>query len=303
MSDLTFELGDGQKIPAVGFGTFQITDEDVEAAVLSALEAGYRHVDTAEFYRNEKGIGRALARAGMTNKCFVTTKVWPGGANMGPVKGFDDTLQACKASKENLGVECVDLIIMHGPFGGKEARVDQFRALVEAQKQGICTSIGVSNYNSTHLAELIEAGLPAPSCNQIELHPMGQKTEIVTYMQAKNILPIAYSSLVPLASWREGYAKYAGSIDIASKATPSPVSSIASRLAVSEAQVLLRWAVQKGFCVLPKSVREDRIKQNLDLASFALADADMEALDAMECNTAAAFGAPGQAFDPTTFDA
>eukprot|EP00928_Gymnodinium_smaydae_P081174 TRINITY_DN64737_c0_g1_i1.p1 TRINITY_DN64737_c0_g1~~TRINITY_DN64737_c0_g1_i1.p1 ORF type:complete len:303 (-),score=41.32 TRINITY_DN64737_c0_g1_i1:78-986(-) len=298
MSDLVFTLGDGITMPAVGFGTFQIPDADVEAAAMSALKLGYKHIDTAEMYHNEKGIGRALAASGMAKKCFITTKVWPGGANFGPVKDFDATLQVCKSAREHLGVDCVDLIIMHGPFAGKEARVEQYRALVEAQKQGICRSIGVSNYSISHLQDLKDAGLPVPACNQIEVHPMGQKSDLISYMRENNILVVAYSSLVPLASWREGYTQYGGSIDQASKVTPSPVSGIAARLNVSEAQVLLRWAIQKGYCVLPKSTKEERIAQNLDLNSFVLAEADMEALDGMESNVAAAFGAPGQAFDP-----
>lgn len=289
-------------MPAVGLGTFQIPDQEVEAPILSALKSGYKHIDTAEFYHNEEGIGRALAKSGMANKCFITTKVWPGGANMGPVKNFDETLAACKASREKLGVDMVDLIIMHGPFGGKEARIQQFSALVEAQKQGVCKSIGVSNYSRKHLMELADAGLPVPACNQVELHPMGQKSDLVAYMKLNNILPVAYSSLVPLASWREGYTKYGGSIEDGKKATPSPVSEIASQLNVSEAQVLLRWAIQKEFCVLPKSTKEARIAQNFDLGSFVLSDAAMQSLDGMESNTSAAFGNPGQPFDPVSFD-
>jgi len=152
------------------------------------------------------------------------------------------------------------------------------------------------------LIELAEAKLPVPACNQIELHPMGQKADLVAYMKSKGIQPVAYSSLVPLSTWREGYKKYGGSIASTDKETPSPVKTISDRLRVSEAQVLLRWAIQKGFCILPKSTNETRIAQNIDLAC-ELTHADMQTLDAMESNTAAAFGEPGKPFDPTVFEA
>merc|ERR1711971_445512 len=169
-----------------GFGTFEIPGDEVQALAADALKLGYRHIDTAEFYHNEVGIGKALAASGLArDSFFVTTKVWPGNAAWGhPVKSMEETVAACKKSAENLGLDQIDLVIIHGPFAGKEGRLAQYRGLVEAQRQGIVKSVGVSNFGVGHLKELEDAGF-TPAVNQIELHPMGMKKDLIQYMKAK----------------------------------------------------------------------------------------------------------------------
>ena len=196
---LTFELADGERIPAIGFGTFEIKEEDAEGAVLLALQTGYRHIDTAEGYGNESGVGRAIAKVGR-DRLFITTKLWPGNPAWGqPSKDQDATVAACKASIARLGVQQVDLYLTHGPFGGKEARLAQYRGLVECQRLGLTKSIGVSNFSVAHLQELADAGLPVPAANQVELHPQLQRAELLDYMRSRKIAAIAYSSLAPLS--------------------------------------------------------------------------------------------------------
>ena len=294
---MTFELGDGCRMPAIGLGTFQIPPEDAEAATTTALRLGYRHVDTAEFYRNEAGIGKALAASGLArDEVYVTTKLRDSEHKTG-----ESTIAACKQSLANLGLDYVNLYLIHTPLSGKEARLAQYSALVECKELGFCRSIGVSNYDIRHLQEISDAGLPPPAANQVELHPMCQKPELLEYMKANGkILPIAYSSLAPLSCWREGYTTMGGSkSEQAKAATPAVVATIATRLGVSEARLLLRYALQKGWPVLPKSVREDRIAANFDITSFSIPEQDMALLDGMEADSAMAFGSQGAAFDPS----
>jgi 2,5-diketo-D-gluconate reductase A len=164
MASFTFVLGDGRTIPGIGLGTFQIPASDAGAAVAAALKVGYKHVDTADSYRNEEEIGKALKgvdRAGV----FVTTKLWPGNPQWGmPAKTYDETIAACKQSCQQLAIDSIDLYLIHAPMAGSaEARVAQWKALVECQAQGLCKSIGVSNYGIAHLKEIAAAGLPMPA--------------------------------------------------------------------------------------------------------------------------------------------
>ena len=301
----TFELGDGNRLPAVGFGTFTIPDADAERCVATALRRGYVHIDTAEFYGNERGVGRAIAASGLArSSVFVTTKLDPGAVQWGQTaKTYETTLAACERSvRERLGLSYVDLYLIHTPLSGREGRVEQWRACVECQRLGLCKSIGVSNFEVHHLEELEAAGLPPPAANQIELHPLCQKRELLAYMRARGIAPIAYSSLAPLSTWREGYAAFGGSKSGGALATSSRISEVAKRVGVSEAKLLLRYALQKGWAVLPKSVSDARLRENIDLASFTIPEPEMAALDAMESDAAYAFGSPGEPFDPTKFD-
>lgn len=298
MADISFTLGDGRKMPAVGFGTFMISPDVTKEAVSTALKTGYRHIDTAEFYFNEKGVGEAIRDSGLArDDIFITTKVWPGDT---PPKKYDDVVRTCKDSIENLGVQSVDLYLIHAAFAGsKDARVEQWRAVVECQKMGLCKSIGVSNWDICHLQELEEAGLPTPAANQLELHPHTQKRDLLEYMKAKHIHPIAYSSMAPLSTWRANYDRFGGSKTEEDRGTTTPASVIAERLGVPEACVLLKYGIQKGWSILPKSTQEARIRANFDLFSFELTELDMAELDGMECGRSYAFGAPGEPVDPT----
>ena len=248
----------------------------------------------------------------------MTTKLWPGNPNWDQEpKTLEQTVACCEESVRKLGVQKVDLYLTHTPLGGgRECRLQQYRGLLEAQRRGLATSIGVSNYGIQHLQEIEAAGLPLPAANQLELHPMNQKAALLAFMRGRRILPIAYSSLAPLGTWRVGQqcsktdeqraAHGAAGADLGGGLggrVGAVLGAVAERHGGrSEAQVLLRWALQKGWPILPKSVSEGRAEANLQLFGFELSDADMAALDALETGETFAFGAPGQPLDPTKCD-
>jgi 2,5-diketo-D-gluconate reductase A len=277
-------------LPLVGFGTYLLANEDVPAAVAAAIEAGYRHVDTAAAYRNEAGVGagvrRGLSAAGLDRAdLFVTTKLWPGNPAWGdPPKGYDGTVSAFEASLAALGLDYVDLYLIHAPSGGSE-RLNEWRALVDLKAQGRARAIGVSNYTEAHIEEIRAAGLPMPEYNQIELHPWSQKPGLLAFMAENGIAPIAYSSLVPLSTWRSDPGQDSAKtpeMQAAGADANSPFKAMASRYGVTEAQVLLRWGVQKGFAVLPKSLNPQRMRQNIDLFGFEIDAADTTRIEAMD---------------------
>jgi len=286
----TLKLSDTVRMPKVGFGTYLISDEDAETYVTNAIEVGYRHIDTAEGYQNEQGVGlaieNALTNGGLSRKdIFVTTKLWPGNPDWGiDAKTYQATLESCEASLEKLRLSFVDLYLIHAPFAQQE-RLEQWRALVELKRQGKARAIGVSNYREPHFEEIEASGMPMPEMNQIELHPWSQKPELVSYL-AENRIPItAYSSLVPLSTWRieEGQdSAKTEAMGADSKKADSPFKRMAEKYAVSEAQVLLRWAIQNGYAVLPKSASKERARQNIDLFSFAIDNDDMAAISLMD---------------------
>jgi len=195
------------QIPVVGFGTYLINADEAKNFVFNALQCGYRHVDTAEGYGNETGVGYAIKKAQnelslKRGELFVTSKVWPGNEAWGQtLKTHDLIIQSLNSSLKNLDLDYLDLYLIHAPFA-KSKRLEQWNALVELQKQGKVRAIGVSNFNKTHIEEIISAGLPIPDVNQIELHPWTQKPELISYLNDNGIIPIAYSSLAPLAEWR-----------------------------------------------------------------------------------------------------
>lgn len=295
-------LPGGIEIPLVGFGTFLIREEDTAAPVADAISAGYRHVDTAEVYQNERGVGAGLRRGleatGVDrNDVVVTTKLWPE-ASGGGYKDTAQTVEALEISLEKLGLDHVDLYLIHTPFTA-EQRLTQWRGLVEAREAGLTRAIGVSNFSQAHIAELVEAGLPAPQADQIELHPWSQKPDLVRYLDDHDIMPIAYSSLAPLSTWRTAPGHPSGKTEqmqADSDDEASPFKSMAARYGVSEARLLLRWGVQNGYPVLPKSTKADRIAENADLFSFSISDDDMHALRALDRGPGIAWGS----VDPIT---
>jgi 2,5-diketo-D-gluconate reductase A len=278
------------EMPYLGFGTYLIPDGEAATTVAEAIRAGYRHVDTAEGYQNEAGVGagirQALESEGLTRSdLFVTTKLWPGNPAWGqPAKTTRSTVTSLDESLERLGLDYVDLYLIHAPFE-RDQRLAQWHGLVESQQQGKARAIGVSNFDITHIEELRAAGLPMPAADQIELHPWSQKPELVRYLHDHAITPIAYSSLVPLSTWRAAEGQGSAKTD-AMKAdgerADAPFKVMAEKYDVSEAQVLLRWAVQKGYPVLPKSTDPDRIRVNADIFDFALEDEDMAAIEKMD---------------------
>ncbi len=291
MGDIeTIQLRDGAGLPSVGFGTYLIPDEAAEHTVYQALRTGYRHVDTAEAYGNERGVGRALQKAAddlgiSRSEVFVTSKLWPGNPAWGdPPKTAAEISAAFSASLDRLQVDYIDLYLTHAPFAGPQ-RLEQWRALLAIKDEGRARAVGVSNFDVGHLEEIAAAGLPLPDVNQIELHPWSQKRDLIGHMEGRGIRAIAYSSLVPLATWRTEEGQESGKtaeMKAVGTGADSPFNAMAQKYGVSEAQVLLRWAIQKGFGVIPKSTREERMRQNLDLFSFEIDASDMAAIEGMD---------------------
>ena len=286
--NMMMNLTDTIQIPMVGFGTAFIKDEEAQSCVYNAFRFGYRHVDTAESYGNENGVGLAIKAVieelGIPRReIFVTTKLQPGNEAWGQApKTYDSTFESLNASLAKLQLDYVDLYLIHAPFP-KRQRLEQWQALVDLRKQGKVRAIGVSNFNELHIEEIKSAGLPLPNANQIELHPWSQKPSLVHYLAQNGIPVIAYSSLVPLSSWREGQGS-AKTEEMKSDGAraDSPFKAMAQKYGVSEAQVLLRWAFQKGYATLPKSTDEERTQQNIDIFSFNIADDDMSAIADMD---------------------
>ena len=286
----TVSLTDDVRIPSVGFGTYLISNSEVRAAVTTAIRAGYRHLDTAEIYRNEEGVGVAiqasLKREGLLREqIFVTTKLWPGNAEWGETpRTTESTVESLNASLARLQLDYVDLYLIHAPYR-REQRLEQWRGLVELRRLGKARAIGVSNFSQAHINEITAAGLPVPDANQIELHPWSQKPELVSFLAERGIAAIAYSSLVPLSTWRAVVGQDSAKTEqmkADGQRTDSPFRIMARKYSVSEAQVLLRWAVQKGHAVLPKSTNPERILQNIDLFSFSIDDEDMGTIESMD---------------------
>jgi len=290
MSNERVKLRNEIEMPTVGFGTYLIGNDAVEAAVTAALAAGYRHIDTAEAYRNEQGVGAAVraflaAQALSRDDLFITTKLWPGNPAWGmPSKTYETTIESLDASLDRLQLDHVDLYLIHAPFN-PEQRLEQWRALVELRRLGKTRAIGVSNYDRAHIEEIRAAGMPLPDANQIELHPWSQKPALVGYLADNRIARIAYSSLAPLSTWRTAKGQNSAKTEAMqadSESADSPFKAMAAKYGVSEAQVLLRWAVQRGYAVLPKSTKPGRMQQNLDPFSFAIDEEDMAAIATMD---------------------
>jgi 2,5-diketo-D-gluconate reductase A len=290
-------LAQDVKLPYLGFGTYLISDSEAPAAVHEAIRAGYRHIDTAEFYQNEAGVGegirRALESGGIArSELFVTTKLWPGNAAWGQTpKTTETTIASLNDSLARLGLDYVDLYLIHAPFD-REQRLAQWRGLVALKEQRKARAVGVSNFDIGHLKELEAAGLPQPQANQVELHPWAQKPELIRYMKERGIAAIAYSSLVPLSTWRSAPGHDSAKTEAMKsdgERSDSPFKALAQKYGVTEAQVLLRWGVQSGFSVLPKSTNPERLRQNADIFSFNIDAGDMAAIARMDRGAAVAW--------------
>jgi 2,5-diketo-D-gluconate reductase A len=216
---------------------------------------------------------------------FVTTKLWPGNPAWGQTaKTTETTVTSLHESLGRLGLDYVDLYLMHAPYE-REQRLAQWRGLVELKRQGKARAIGGSNFSIQHIEELKAAGLPVPAADQLELHPWSQKPTLVRYLEDNAITPIAYSSLVPLSTWRVAKGHDSAKTDqmrAEGERADAPFKVMAEKYGVSEAQVLLRWAVQKGYPVLPKSTHPDRIRKNADIFGFSIDDGDMAAIEKMD---------------------
>ena len=276
-------------VPRIGLGTYNMNSQESEDMTYAAIKYGYRHIDTAAVYRNEDGVGRALKRIYedtdlKRSDLTITTKLWPGGLvkvdrvknNVGAIKSLDKSLR-------NLDEDYVDLYLIHSPHA-KNKRLEQWETLLTQQEQGKVKNIGVSNWGINHIEELNDKGYPLPSANQIEIHPWSQKPELVSYLKENNIDIIAYSSLVPLSTWRHKDGENSLKTDEMYKDgndLESPFKKMASKYAVTEAQVLLKWALQLGYAILPKSIQIDRMQENFDL-DFGIDDEDMNLIEQLD---------------------
>ncbi|MEU6391001.1 aldo/keto reductase [Streptomyces sp. NPDC046939] len=256
----TVTLNNGVTMPQLGFGVFQVPDDETTAAVATALEAGYRSIDTAAIYGNERGVGRALAESGIAREeLFVTTKLWNAD------QGYDTTLAAFDASLDKLGLDHVDLYLIHWPTPARDLYADTWRALEKLYADGRARAIGVSNFQPAHLERLLAEGSVVPAVNQIELHPGLQQRELRDFHARHGIVTEAWSPLAQGAVLKD-----------------EAVTAIAARHGKSPAQVVLRWHLQIGNVVIPKSVTETRIRENLDVFDFELSADELAALAATD---------------------
>ncbi|WP_127360858.1 aldo/keto reductase [Actinacidiphila soli] len=265
MSKVPFiTLNNGVQMPQLGFGVWQVPDDEARAAVKTALEAGYRSIDTAAIYANEKGTGQAIADAGLPrDELFVTTKLW------NAEHGYDSTLRAFDASLERLGLEYVDLYLIHWPVPSRALYLDTWRAFEKLYADGRTKAIGVSNFPVAQLQEVLDEGSVVPAVNQIELHPNLPQAELRAFHAAHGIATEAWS---PLGSGR-------GLLE------DPALAAIATKHGETPAQVVLRWHIQIGDIVIPKSVTPSRIRENIDVFDFELDADDLAAIDALDNGT------------------
>lgn len=255
-------LNDGHTIPQLGFGVFKVDPDETERIVTDALEVGYRHIDTAAVYGNEEGVGRAIAKSGIPrNELFVTTKLWNG--DQGTQSAFD----AIDASLEKLGLDHVDLYLIHWPRPDLDRYLETWLALEQIRDAGKTTSIGVSNFHVPHLEKLAAGSSTVPAVNQIELHPTFQQRELRAYGAEHGIAIEAWGPL--------GQGKY----DLFGMPA---IADTAVALGVTPAQVVIRWHLQSGIIVFPKSNSADRMRANFDVFGFELSDEQMAAIDALD---------------------
>lgn len=255
----TITLNDGSTIPQLGFGVFQIPPAETKAATLTALEVGYRHLDTAEMYGNEKEVGEAIVESGIDRAdVYVTSKLNNGfHARTDALDAFDRTLEA-------LGFENLDLFLIHWPLPGAGDYVETWKAMEEMHRSGRVTTIGVSNFQPQHLQRLFDETDTVPAVNQIEVHPYLTQEHVRAFNTEHGIATEAWS---PLAK-----GKVLGE---------SVLTTIANRVGKSAAQVTLRWHIQRADIVFPKSVTRTRVEENLALFDFELTDADLAAISSL----------------------
>ena len=253
-------MNDGRTIPVIGFGLWQVPNDVAVDATLVAIESGYRHLDTAAVYENESGVGEAIARSGIPREeLFVTTKVW------NTDHGYDQAMAAMDRSLTALGLDYVDLYLVHWPSPATGNYVETWRAVLAMKEQGKTISVGVSNFHPHHLERIIGEFGVVPVLDQVELHPNLQQRDVRTFNAGHGIITEAWS---PLASG-----------ELLDDPT---ISAIAARHGVSTAQVMIRWHLQLGHVVLPKSVTPARIRQNIDVFGFNLDAGDLAAIREMD---------------------
>jgi 2,5-diketo-D-gluconate reductase A len=261
MADIpTYALNDGTTLPAIGFGTYPLRGEAGTGAIVSALDAGYRLIDTAVNYQNEFEVGEAIRRSGVPREEVVVASKIPGRHH-----AYDDAIASVRESLERLGVEQTDLHLIHWPNPSRGTYVEAWRALVQLQKDGLVRSIGVSNFTEEHLTRIIDDTGVAPAVNQVELHPRFPQEDLRRVHERLGIRTEAWS---PMGKRRAPLDEHA-------------VTSAADAHGVSPGQVILRWHVQLGSLPIPKSADPERQAQNLDVFGFELTDAEMAAVSGL----------------------
>ncbi|WP_280516049.1 MULTISPECIES: aldo/keto reductase [Bacillaceae] len=268
----TLTLHNGVEMPQFGLGVYKVEEgQQVEDTVKNAINIGYRLIDTAAFYDNEEGVGRAIKESGVPREdLFITTKVW------NTEQGYEQTLGAFDKSLMKLGLEYIDLYLIHWPV--KEKYLETWRALEKLYRDGKVRAIGVSNFQIHHLKDIMENSGEKPAVNQVELHPLLSQEEIRVFCDEHNIKVEAWS---PIARGRV--------------LEDPAIKEIAEHHSKSSAQVILRWHLQNGIIVIPKSVKEERLRENANIFDFELTEEDMRQMNTLNKNQR--FGA-----DPDKFD-
>ncbi|OPA81094.1 glyoxal reductase [Paenibacillus selenitireducens] len=252
------KLNNGVEMPWLGLGVWKAEDgQEVASAVKSAIELGYRSIDTAAVYKNEAGVGQGIAESGIAREeLFVTTKVWNSD------QGYESTLQAFEESRNKLGLDYIDLYLIHWPVKGKY--IDTWRALEKLYSDGRVRAIGVSNFHIHHLNDILESGSVVPVVNQVEYHPLLAQRELLAFCKSHQIVMEAWSPLMQGKLFED-----------------PTLNDIAAKYGKSVSQVILRWDLQHGVITIPKSVNRERIAQNGDIFDFELSVEDMQRIDAM----------------------
>lgn len=269
-------LNDGKKIPQLGFGVYKTPNDEVEAAIECAFEAGYRHIDTAKLYGNEEGVGRAVRNSGLErSSVFVTTKVW------NDDHGREKTRRACEESLERLGLDYVDLYLIHWPMPMNGLAVDTWEELIRLREEDLVTSIGVANFPAQRIDELTEATGVVPVLNQIELNPYFAQNDLREANRERGVLSQAWAPL------HRGKGLFDEPI----------IREIAERLEATPAQVVLAWHLALGTIAIPKSVTPSRIRENFGALNVRLTPEDLAAIAALDRGEAGRTG-----FDPETME-
>lgn len=272
----TFKLNNDVEIPVLGFGVFQIPKDQTKQAVLDAIEVGYRHIDTAQSYFNEEEVGEAIAETIIPrDDLFITTKVWLSNY------GYENTKTSIKISLEKMKLDYLDLVLLHQPFGDV---FGSYKALVDLQKEGKIRAIGVSNFNELRLADIISFQDTVPQINQIEINPFHQREEDLQNALSRGNVQL--EAWAPFAEGKNGIFEN------------EILSVIGKKYGKSPAQVILRWLYERGIVSLAKSVKKDRMKQNIDIFNFSLTSEDKEQIGTLQTSGSQFFDHD----DPKTVD-